>query len=218
MLSVIISGSPYYGKEGTDVTLPTFTNFGGSLLTNFLNTIRMESSRMQDLLDTPADVERWCGFMLQTGWLSAQQYHRLELGPMLLSPLRLFRSTSRRFLAQHSDPNSLGSWLTEQLASRSLTFQVHNAERTGWTCMPIPEQGGTDGLIALLAYDWMRLGGSKSLERVKRCESPHCLAYFVNESGRRKWCSMEGCGNRQKSRRHYRRGHRAREGENESSV
>ncbi len=200
------------------MALPAFTNFGGSLLANFLNTVRMEGSHVQDLLDTPTDVERWCACMVRTGWLSGEQYQRLQLAPLLLSPLQQFRSTSRNFLADHSDPGSLGSWLTEQLASRPLTFQIQNEETAGWTCMPLPEQGGTDGIITLLAYDWMRLGGSKSLDRLKRCENPNCLAYFVNESGRRKWCSMEGCGNRQKSRRHYRRQHKSGEGEGRPPV
>jgi predicted RNA-binding Zn ribbon-like protein len=42
--------------------------------------------------------------------------------------------------------------------------------------------------------------------RVRSCANRHCAWLFINQ--RRRWCSMEDCGNRAKARRHYRR-HRA---------
>jgi predicted RNA-binding Zn ribbon-like protein len=48
---------------------------------------------------------------------------------------------------------------------------------------------------------------SPELHRLRLCESPECGWLFLDASPnhRRRWCSMEGCGNRAKARRHYRR-------------
>lgn len=44
-------------------------------------------------------------------------------------------------------------------------------------------------------------------ERIRRCANSECILYFFDTSrgGHRRWCSMAGCGNRLKSRRHYER-------------
>src|SRR5580704_15548830 len=48
------------------------------------------------------------------------------------------------------------------------------------------------------------------LDRVRRCANPECGWLFLDDSraGKRRWCSMQSCGNRAKARRHY---HRSRE-------
>lgn len=48
---------------------------------------------------------------------------------------------------------------------------------------------------------------SQELDRVRVCEGHGCDWVFLDASraGRRRWCSMENCGNRAKARRHYQR-------------
>jgi len=43
------------------------------------------------------------------------------------------------------------------------------------------------------------------LDRVRRCANPDCGWLFLADSraGKRRWCSMQSCGNRAKARRHY---------------
>ncbi|MEU8133994.1 CGNR zinc finger domain-containing protein [Streptodolium elevatio] len=43
--------------------------------------------------------------------------------------------------------------------------------------------------------------------RIRRCANPECTLWFhdVSRNGRRRWCSMTGCGNRAKARAHYAR-------------
>jgi predicted RNA-binding Zn ribbon-like protein len=43
------------------------------------------------------------------------------------------------------------------------------------------------------------------LDRVRRCANPECGWLFLDDSraGKRRWCSMQSCGNRAKARRHY---------------
>jgi predicted RNA-binding Zn ribbon-like protein len=48
-------------------------------------------------------------------------------------------------------------------------------------------------------------------ERIRGCANPECVLWFydVSKNGRRRWCSMEGCGNRAKAARFQER-HRPR--------
>lgn len=54
------------------------------------------------------------------------------------------------------------------------------------------------------ADDYVRLR-SVGPASIRRCAQPPCVLYFYDPSGRRRWCSMAGCGNRAKARRHYAR-------------
>lgn len=48
---------------------------------------------------------------------------------------------------------------------------------------------------------------SISINRIRKCEHPECRLYYVDtsKSGRRRWCSMELCGNRKKVAEFYAR-------------
>ncbi|EHR61612.1 CGNR zinc finger domain-containing protein [Saccharomonospora cyanea] len=54
--------------------------------------------------------------------------------------------------------------------------------------------------------DFLRLLGEHP-ERIRACANSECVLYFydTSKSGRRRWCSMAGCGNRAKAMRHYQR-------------
>jgi predicted RNA-binding Zn ribbon-like protein len=43
------------------------------------------------------------------------------------------------------------------------------------------------------------------LARLKRCPGRDCGWLFLDASGRRRWCSMDSCGSREKMRRLYAR-------------
>ncbi|MEV0586647.1 CGNR zinc finger domain-containing protein [Nonomuraea sp. NPDC050310] len=49
------------------------------------------------------------------------------------------------------------------------------------------------------AAAFVRLLGERP-ERVRKCANPECVLWFldVSKNGSRRWCSMEGCGNRAK--------------------
>ncbi|MCE7079882.1 CGNR zinc finger domain-containing protein [Streptomyces sp. ST2-7A] len=56
------------------------------------------------------------------------------------------------------------------------------------------------------ANDWLRLLVDRP-ERVRPCANPDCVLHFhdTSKNGTRRWCSMAGCGNRAKARRHHAR-------------
>lgn len=64
----------------------------------------------------------------------------------------------------------------------------------------------TSWLLGPVAASAMELLVSDRLADVKSCAADCCSWLFMDDSpaGRRQWCSMSLCGNRQKARRHYR--------------
>lgn len=74
----------------------------------------------------------------------------------------------------------------------------------------VPVLGPRDGddpvraALAGVALDAARLLGTGERDRIRVCAAPDCSARFYDGSpaGRRRWCSMAGCGNRAKVRSH----------------
>lgn len=69
-------------------------------------------------------------------------------------------------------------------------------------------EGRAGTALALLAPVLWSAGDLLSgprLDRVRRCANPQCGWLFLDDSraGKRRWCSMQSCGNRAKARRHY---------------
>jgi predicted RNA-binding Zn ribbon-like protein len=54
------------------------------------------------------------------------------------------------------------------------------------------------------AADYLRLR-DLAPDGIRQCRHPDCVLYFFDPTGRRRWCSMAGCGNRAKAKRHYAR-------------
>jgi predicted RNA-binding Zn ribbon-like protein len=54
--------------------------------------------------------------------------------------------------------------------------------------------------LATIARDAVLLLGGPTAGRIKECDHPDCSTLFVDETqaGRRRWCSMERCGNQVK--------------------
>ena len=66
---------------------------------------------------------------------------------------------------------------------------------------------GVRNLMSTVARDAIDVFGGPRAARLKRCEGSRCALLFVDtsRSGRRRWCSMERCGNRAKVAAHRRR-------------
>src|SRR5262245_54871823 len=67
-------------------------------------------------------------------------------------------------------------------------------------------------LLAPVLWSAGDLLAGPRLDRVRRCANPECGWLFLDDSraGKRRWCSMQSCGNRAKARRHY---HKSRGGQ-----
>jgi len=68
-------------------------------------------------------------------------------------------------------------------------------------------EGSAKELLATVAREAVELFGGPEQERIRQCEGEGCAILFLDlsRSGRRRWCSMAGCGNRAKARTFRRR-------------
>jgi predicted RNA-binding Zn ribbon-like protein len=67
----------------------------------------------------------------------------------------------------------------------------------GRPILTTPPGADVASALAAIARDAVRLLGGPQAVRIKECEHPDCSLLFVDEtqSGRRRWCSMDRCGN-----------------------
>jgi len=83
--------------------------------------------------------------------------------------------------------------------------------------VPVLEPGGARGwaagatgthLLSTVARDAVDLFTGPFADRIRTCAADDCHLVYVDTSrpGRRRWCSMEHCGNRHKVRAHRARG------------
>lgn len=173
---------------------------GGRLCLDFLNTADWSSSGrvVHEKFADRQDVEIWCR--------AVNLGKRVALeDPAALDDLKAFRASLRRlFLAVVTG---------EKPKKRDLAGfnQVLEGDATG---APLVMRQGAPAfhkdvpiaqIVALSALSV--LTQPTEVERVKICPSNDCGWLFLDESKnrRRRWCSMETCGNRAKARRHYQR-------------
>lgn len=73
-----------------------------------------------------------------------------------------------------------------------------------------PAAGGAGAALATVARDAVTLVGSPLVGRVKECQNPECSLLFLDDSQarRRRWCSMDRCGNLAKVAGYRSRGRR----------
>jgi predicted RNA-binding Zn ribbon-like protein len=67
--------------------------------------------------------------------------------------------------------------------------------------------GACRGALTQLARAGIELVAGSELARIRNCANPSCSLMFIDHSrpGRRRWCSMERCGNRAKTARYRQR-------------
>ncbi len=173
---------------------------GGRICLDFLNTANWNADGTVGVerLARVADLETWIKAAgLQCRGAGSQQ----ELEHSILQ----FRASLRRIVlsaVQGTDPRMVDIALLNAAA-----------QLPGNQAPLEPSQGGfAVASSSPLAYGLAlsaiaMLTDSREIDRVKMCPGGGCGWMFLDESanGRRQWCSMEMCGNREKARRHYAR-------------
>jgi predicted RNA-binding Zn ribbon-like protein len=78
-----------------------------------------------------------------------------------------------------------------------LTPRIDGSGRRAWATPVTPGQA-----LSVVARDAVDLFGGPLARRIRRCAGERCTLVFVDASraGRRRWCSMDRCGNRAKVR------------------
>lgn len=151
---------------------------GGRLALNFVNTAdwSQDGNVLHEKIETLADLRAWA---------DSVSLGSLQL-PSDLTGLYALRAELRRDLLHLVATVASGSFqpnprLGGDLSSASAIEQAITAAAAG---------------LFIDAHEALR---------IKKCPGENCGWLFLDETGngRRRWCSMETCGNRSKARRHH---------------
>lgn len=171
-----------------------FPLYGGRVCLNLIATLGKRYSSLVERLPDPEAAARWLvvAGVVPDGPLpvvSRRQHERLiELREAAYRLVRAAMSGKTLPGADSALVNdaALGATFAPQLAARRAGKGVT------WVARNPFEAALTD-----LARDAVELVGGPRVSRIKECERAECSRLFVDESqsGRRRWCSMERCGN-----------------------
>jgi predicted RNA-binding Zn ribbon-like protein len=161
---------------------------GEPVALDLINTRWPAGGREHDVFDDPAAYAEWL----------AEHGLAVPTGEGFRAPLLQARDAIRSYLDEGSS-----SWLNAVLAHGRLALSL--------------ESGRPVERVELDDEDWrpawevtrafLELLRTAPPGRLRRCSGPGCVLWFLDTSrnGRRRWCSMAGCGNRAKARAHHAR-------------
>jgi predicted RNA-binding Zn ribbon-like protein len=189
---------------------------GGHIALDFTNTVDWRGrAEPEEFLTSYATLLRWAARIgLVTAAEQASLSRRAEAAPdeagaLLETALTLREAFYRLLVAQargtpgqQADLAALNAVLHRfpppgEIVTSGASFAWKSATSDAALARPV-------ALLARLAGEFLV---SPELRRLRLCEGSDCGWLFldVSPNRRRRWCSMEGCGNRAKARRHYRR-------------
>ena len=190
---------------------PDFLFDADHLALDFLNTAPRPAEGASDFLSSPADAAAW---LSRAGVLAVEDARLLGASPPLARLLQAEALALRATLADAVEAFARGTVLPEPavwalnraLDARRMRLLV-DADGATATLRETAEVRIPLGLLTPVAAAAAELLASGDRSRLRRCAAGDCALWFYDTSrgGKRRWCSMERCGNRAKVAAHYRR-------------
>lgn len=174
---------------------------GNNLGVDFINTEVNVKGELVDLLRTESDVMAW----LEQANIEANLARGIDVGKLFA-----FRKMARQVLSQIIEKESVESdaiaTLNNSLQNYKMHYQLEQSSE-GYQLINQNVCHSTTDIIGLLAFELANMLASDQRTHLKRCLNPDCILMFVDNSRshKRRWCSMDTCGNRAKVSKHYRK-------------
>ncbi len=193
---------------------PKFYFLANNLCLDFINTQLVQK---QQLVDRLADFDDLADWLYQTDTISAadkinmiSKWHGTSVGASALKKARKFREVLREIMEGLVAGKSFEARAIEEinrvLRHRNeysyLDYKEGNVKLKSCHLFDKPIH-----LLVPIAQSAARLLSQASLSLIKKCENPKCVLFYYDTSKnqRRRWCSMQLCGNRMKAAAHYER-------------
>lgn len=189
-------------------TDPAFVFDGNLLCLDFVNTRLRMAGRDVDLLGDFDDLLRW---LQMAGCLVPAEARRWRASAGREDAVRLARRlrTALRVVLDRSPAARNGSAMTLCRAVNAILASaptVTELQRSHGTFRAAHRLVGRDPrqLLVPVARSIVDLLTTGHLERVRRCDDPECVIYFLDttKNHSRRWCRMDRCGNRHKVAAH----------------
>jgi predicted RNA-binding Zn ribbon-like protein len=164
---------------------------------NLVHTGGEEELAHWEILHSPADLGRFLGVLLGTPPIPADDTDMAAMRELRAAITRMAYGFAVGTRPLPADVDVLNAFAADAPLVRALHPE-------GGTRLIEPTAAAA---LATLARDGVDLFGGRLAARIRVCAAEDCGLLFVDASrpGRRRWCSMERCGNLAKVR-----GHRAR--------
>ncbi len=194
-----------------------FLFLGNEPALDLLNTTPVLAQGPVDFLENFADLTGW---MTSAGLLEESEaktlrrrWHGTSEADAAVAQAKQLREALREVLAAYLSRTKMPARglgiLNDALGAGRTTSQLEWDEKAESFIRTLHHDAdGTPAqAVTLLAEAVARLLTEKDLTLVRRCENPACVLHFYDTSKnhRRRWCSMDICGNRMKVAAHYRR-------------
>jgi predicted RNA-binding Zn ribbon-like protein len=169
----------------------------GHLALDFLNSREREDDGLADLLQSDEDVLSW----LEQAGYPAPDIGHTPRRVHLLSAARTLRESIRSLVEMRKDgkrgnPSVLNHFLATGRSYRQLVWSKSNELKID----TVRKEQTAESILAPVAEAAADLLAMADFALVKRCENTTCGLWFYDQtrSHRRRWCSMQRCGNRHK--------------------
>lgn len=176
---------------------------GGRPATDFVNTLRERWWRRVETLVTPADLTCWLerAELLAPGSVARPSLQRLREACELRESIDA--AVVALIAGDAIDPRALATidgWLPGAATCQTLAEGADGRP----VLRPAASADPLEHALGTLALDAAQMLGTDQRSRVRICASDTCSARFYDRSptSARLWCSMRGCGNVAKARRH----------------
>lgn len=174
---------------------------GNNAALDFTNTQIIQRGEAVDLLHEPVDLAHW---VQQTGRSLQDQPSKKELvgAKKLRQALKdLFLSTIDGGRVPEDSLNVINQHLDNHAVREILNLNA----RDELELIADETSASLTAVLAEIAYEGAKLLASSQASQIKRCNNPECVLLFldISRSKKRRWCSMDTCGNRAKVARHY---------------
>jgi predicted RNA-binding Zn ribbon-like protein len=179
-----------------------FPLLGEPLALDLANTIVRHAGQDLDLLADERQLRAWLD-------RQGPRLLRVKATKQVLAAVRAIRRPLRRcFEAIHdglAPPADAIAALNRAAAAApaSVAIQLDPSGRP----QRVTRRPGTaaNQVAAVLAEAAIEFLTDYDLERLRQCAAKECVLFFYATHPKRRWCSAESCGNRERVRRHYQR-------------
>ena len=183
---------------------------GGTAWINLVNTTYISENQNIDILIEPSSTLQW---LEENNLLRESDFQALKNEDKLLNSLtvelRSIRDLSKMILSDLEQQGILSLNVTEQLKRLTKQVKVSLTIDSESDKLELVYEGLTtrEHVLYMIIHSIIQTLDTIPTHRIRNCEHPECLLYFVDtsKSGKRRWCSMELCGNRQKAADFYAR-------------
>lgn len=177
-----------------------------NLALNLVNTQIMRYKKKIELINDETDLLSW--ILIQKKLTSSvPQKYQLDI---LESAVRTQDITEKVLKLREVIGSELQHFMNHEISLENwisdINKKLHNLPFTSRIVdkehVLVPYNStGYRAFLSVIYLSLSELIENEDIKKLKHCANPECILIFLDKTGRRKWCSMDICGNRNKSKK-----------------